>query len=292
MKWIILCLCILIVALLAKIIVLKKSVRKIRTDFVVSKKGDSNRIITIDCRDRDILQLVTDMNETLDEIRKYYLLYHEGDAEMKTAITNISHDLRTPLTAISGYLELLKPMEKSKEVEQYISIIEERTTHMKKLTEEMFEYSVIASAQTEETILEEVDVNRAIEDCVMEYYGAIMERNIDLKVDITEKRIIRRLNKVQIERVFSNLISNALKYSDGDLSISMNEEGIIVFANKAKSLSKVSVEHLFGRFYTVENARNSTGLGLSIAKTFVERMNGTIRAEYEQETLSIILTFS
>lgn len=291
MKWIILCLCILIVALLAKIIVLKKSVRKIRTDFVVSKKGDSNRIITIDCRDRDILQLVTDMNETLDEIRKYYLLYHEGDAEMKTAITNISHDLRTPLTAISGYLELLKPMEKSKEVEQYISIIEERTTHMKKLTEEMFEYSVIASAQTEETILEEVDVNRAIEDCVMEYYGAIMERNIDLKVDITEKRIIRRLNKVQIERVFSNLISNALKYSDGDLSISMNEEGIIVFANKAKSLSKVSVEHLFGRFYTVENARNSTGLGLSIAKTFVERMNGTIRAEYEQETLSIILTF-
>lgn len=292
MKWIILCLCILIVALLAKIIVLKKSVRKIRADFVVAKKGDSNRIITVDCRDRDILQLASGMNETLDEIRKYYLLYHEGDAEMKTAITNISHDLRTPLTAISGYLELLKPMEKSKEVEQYISIIEERTAHMKKLTEEMFEYAVIASAQTEETTLEEVDLNRAIEDCVMEYYGAITERNIDLKVDITEKRIIRNLNKVQIERVFSNLISNALKYSDGDLSIYMNEEGIIVFANKAKSLSKVSVEHLFGRFYTVENARNSTGLGLSIAKTFVERMNGTIRAEYEQETLSIILTFS
>lgn len=71
---------------------------------------------------------------------------------MKTAIMNISHDLRTPLTAMSGYLELLKPMEKSKEVEQYISIIEERTAHMKKLTEEMFEYAVIASAQTEETV--------------------------------------------------------------------------------------------------------------------------------------------
>lgn len=292
MKWILAGLVGVIVLLILKILVLKKSVREIRADFVMQKKGDSNSLIMVSSRDRDIRALASDMNETLEEIRKYYLLYHQGDAQMKTAITNISHDLRTPLTAISGYLELLKPMEKSQEVEKYISIIEERTVHMKKLTEEMFEYSLISSTENNEINLEDVDLNRALEDCVMEYYGALTEKHIDLKVNITENRVIRKLNKVHIERVFSNLISNALKYSDGDLEISMSDDGVIIFSNTAKELSAVSVEHLFGRLYTVENARNSTGLGLSIARAFVERMNGTIRAEYENDKLSIILTFS
>lgn len=281
----------IILALIIKIVAMKKSVRKIRTDFVAHINGESNTLLSVFSRDKDICSLATEMNETLKEQRRMYLLYHEGDREMKAAITNISHDIRTPLTAISGYLELLKDEEKSESVGKYLSIIEERTNHMKKLTEEMFEYSIASSKEDEEFVFEPVDLNRMLEDCVMNYYGALTEKGIDLSVDITEERVIKNLNKGQTERVFSNLISNALKYSDGDLSISMDASGKIVFSNTARKLSSVMVERLFGRFYTVESAHNSTGLGLSIAKTIVERMNGTITAEYHEDKLFIIVKF-
>lgn len=291
MIWLIAALLVVILLLIIKIAVMKKSVREIRTDFAVLIKGDSNFQITLSSRDKDLCMLATDLNESLKEQRKLYLLYHQGDQEMKTAVTNISHDLRTPLTAISGYLELLKDEEKSEQVEKYLSIIEERTGHMKKLTEEMFEYSIITSEGEEELPLEDVDLNRMLEDCVMNYYAALSEKKIDLTVYITEKKIIRKLNKVQTERVFSNLISNALKYSDGDLSITMDDQGEIVFSNHARKITPVIVERLFGRFYTVENARNSTGLGLSIAKTFVERMHGEIGADYRDNKLYIRIKF-
>lgn len=291
MIWLIAALSVVILLLIIKIAVMKKSVREIRTDFAVLIKGDSNSQITLSSRDKDLCMLATDLNESLKEQRKLYLLYHQGDQEMKMAVTNISHDLRTPLTAISGYLELLKDEEKSEQVEKYLSIIEERTGHMKKLTEEMFEYSIITSEGEEELPLEDVDLNRMLEDCVMNYYAVLSEKKIDLTVDITEKKIIRKLNKVQTERVFSNLISNALKYSDGDLSITMDDQGEIVFSNHARKITPVIVERLFGRFYTVENARNSTGLGLSIAKTFVERMHGEIGADYRDSKLYIRIKF-
>ena len=281
----------IILALIIKIVAMKKSVRKIRTDFVAHINGESNTLLSVFSRDKDICNLATEMNETLKEQRKMYLLYHEGNQEMKTAITNMSHDIRTPLTAISGYLELLKDEEKSESVDRYLSIIEERTAHMKKLTEEMFEYSIITSKEDEELVLEDVDLNRMLEDCVMNYYAALSEKKIALSVNITENKVVRKLDKMQVERVFSNLISNALKYSDGDLEISMDDEGKIVFANTAAKLSSVMVERLFGRFYTVEAARNSTGLGLSIAKNLVEKMNGKIEAEYHNPKLYIIVNF-
>ena len=291
MIWLIAGLLMVIVLLIIKILIMKKSVREICADFSAHVNGDSNSLVTTFSRDRDICRLATKMNDALKEQRKMYLLYYQGDSEMKTAITNISHDLRTPLTAISGYLELLKDEDKSENVEKYLTIIEERTGHMKKLTEEMFEYSVITSQDNEEISLEDVDLNRMLEDCVMNYYAALSEKKIELNVDITENKVIRRLNKGQTERVFSNLISNALKYSDGDLSISLHESGEIIFSNSAHNLSPIIAERLFGRFYTVENARNSTGLGLSIAKTFVERMNGKINAEYREGKLFIIINF-
>lgn len=291
MRWLIGGLLLIILILIMKIATLKKSVREIRADFVAHKKGDSNSLITVSGRDKDICSLATDMNEVLKEQRKMYLLYERGDRELKSSVANISHDLRTPLTAISGYLELLKDEEKSETVEKYLSIIEERTNHMKKLTAEMFEYSVIVAKDENELVLEDVHLNRMLEDCIMNYYAALLEKKIEVSVDITEEKIVRKLDKAHVERILSNLISNALKYSDGDLIISMTADGEITFANTAKNLTPVLAERLFGRFYTVESARNSTGLGLSIAKTFVERMHGEIRAEYHEDKLYIILKF-
>ena len=162
---------------------------------------------------------------------------------------------------------------------------------MKKLTEELFEYSVIISSEAP-VEKEEVWMNRLLEDCIMEHYAVLVEKGIALEVDITEEKIVHQVNGAQMERVFSNLISNALKYSDGDLKIAMTDEGVITFSNSAKALDKLHIEKLFDRFYTVESARNSTGLGLSIARKFVEENDGVITAEYDDHRLMITIEFS
>lgn len=291
MKYLLAIAIIVIILLLIKIIAMKKSVRNLRADFVARGKLDTNSLIGIDSRDKDLRELTDDINKTLTELREAFHKYNLGDNELKTAITNVAHDIRTPLTAIMGYLELMKKQEMTPETEKYLAIIEERCQHMKKLTEELFEYSVVSTSETKEE-LTEVSLNRVLEDTLMNYYAALVEKGIEPEIGICDERVVRKLYPSYVERIFSNLISNALKYSDGDLRVSLSAEGTVVFANKASSLSNVAVEKLFDRFFTVETAMNeSTGLGLSIVKTFAQRMNCQIGAKYEDGSLIIEIDF-
>ncbi len=184
----------------------------------------------------------------------------------------------------------MKSEKKTEKLAGYLDIIEDRAALMKQLTEELFRYSVILS-ETESAKTEDVVINNVLEDSIMGYYAALCDRGIEPVIDITEKQIIRRVNRTDLSRVFANIIGNVLKYSDGDLSITLDDNGIITFSNTASSLDKVDVGRLFERFYTVESARNSTGLGLSIARNLVERMGGTITAEYSGNKLCIRIAF-
>ena len=183
---------------------------------------------------------------------------------------------------------MIKKTEDRELINSYLEIIGERTETMKQLTEELFRYSIIVSDETEAEV-QEVNINRVLEDSIIGYCGALDEKGIVPEVNITEQTVVRMLNKACLERVFSNLLNNALKYSDGDLVITLSDTGEILFSNEAKDLSAVEVEQLFDRFYTVEAARNSTGIGLSIARTLVERMGGTISAKYKECRLEIII---
>lgn len=136
-----------------------------------------------------------------------------------------------------------------------------------------------------------VHVNGVLEESIASFYGALTGRGITPIISLTEKRIEKKLNKEALSRVFSNILNNALKYSDGDLEIVLKEDGVIIFSNSASSLNKVQVGKLFDRFFTVEAARNSNGLGLSIAKTLVEHMGGVITAQLSKDKLSIIIEF-
>ena len=279
-----------VLVLLVKIILMKKAACEIREKLSEKLNSDTNTLIDISSADKDMRALAADLNKHLSVLRREHLRYTQGDMELKTAITNISHDLRTPLTAICGYLDIIKKEEKSEKLSDYLDIIEDRATLMKQLTEELFRYSVIIS-ENEEHITEEVTVNSVLEDSIMGYYAALCERGIEPSVRITEKPIVRRLNRADLARVFANLIGNALKYSDGDLRISLDDDGVITFSNTAPALDGIDVGRLFERFYTVESARNSTGLGLSIARSLVERMGGTIAAEYSMNVLCIKIDF-
>lgn len=289
--WVIIGILLLIILLLiVKIRLLQKGADEIADAFADRLTTDTNTLIDLSTRDRHMRHLAAFINQQLCLLRKQRLRYLNGDRELKEAVTNISHDLRTPLTAICGYMDLLEQEDKNETVTRYLALISNRTEAMKQLTEELFRYSVILSTGNDMD-LENVHINAVLEESIAGFYGALTRQGITPAIHITEKRIERQLNKAALARIFSNILNNALKYSDGDLAITLEDDGEVIFSNTASGLNEVQVGKLFDRFYSVENARNATGLGLSIAKFLTEQMNGSIRAEYDRPRFSIHVIF-
>lgn len=265
------CLMIIIFILLLKLYLLQKSAREIETAFNEKLITDSNTLIDISSKDKYMRHLANSINTQLRTLRKERHYFQQGNLELKNAVTNISHDLRTPLTAICGYLDLLEQTENSETAEQYIAVIKERTGLLTQLTEELFRYSVILSTK-EQLVCEPVVINPILEESITAFYTVLKQRGIVPQIQLTETKIIKDLDRSALTRIFSNLLSNVIKYSDGDLKITLSENGEIIFSNMASGLDEIQVGKLFERFYTVETACKSTGLGLSISKMLVEEM--------------------
>lgn len=307
-----------ILALLLKIHFLRKSCREISDglDKILSKNFDTNALLTISSRDRSMCQFTALLNKQLTELRKEHLRYKNGDRQIKEAITNISHDLRTPLTAVIGYLDLLSrelsaPGQTA--VARYLSILQNRTAAMKQLTEELFHYSLILSK--EEYAPVSLSLNKVLEESLISSYVQLSRRNITPVISMPEFPVVRTLDQAFLIRIFDNILSNAVKYSGGDLEVTLSEDGRITFSNLAPGLTPVMAARLFDRYFTVEaiagqsprpadtqKSRHilqtdtatpavSSGLGLSIARLLTERMGGTIDAACKNGRLYITVQF-
>lgn len=279
----------IIIVLIVKNHMLRKSAKEIKDAFAEKFITDTNTLIDISCGDRYMRGLANSINQQLRKLQEERHRFQQGDLELKNAITNISHDLRTPLTATCAYLDLLKQEETSEKARHYLEQIQNRTEVLKNLTEELFRYSVVTSSQ--ELKLENVNVVNALEDSLLAFYGVMQEKGIQPQIDLPESPIWRELDISALNRIFSNIISNALKYTDGDFSVCIKKDSSIVFSNSAENLNPLIVGRFFDRFYTVEASRNSIGLGLSIAKLLTERMGGLIKADYIDGKLSITVQF-
>ncbi len=278
-----------IVVLLIKLYSVHKATKEITQAFAERLATDTNTLIDV-TGDAYAKRLAGAINVQLRKLREQRHRYVQGDTELKSAVTNISHDLRTPLTAIQGYLDLLHQVELPEDGARYVEMIKNRAEHLTVLTEELFRYSVLLS-EGKELAKEPVVLNAVLEESVAGFYAVLTERGIEPQIRMPQEKVVRLLDASALTRVFSNLLNNALKYSDGDLDIELTEDGDIIFSNSAEELDEVQVGKLFDRFYTVEAARRSTGLGLAIAKTLVEQMEGNIRARYEEGKLRIVLRF-
>lgn len=338
------------------IFILRRSVEKIAESFSEKIHTDTNTRIFVSIGDKKVRKLASKINAELVELRKDRLKLKQGDLELKIAVTNVAHDLRTPLTAINGYLELMEELEeklklngnsglereegefKNFETEEngkekidgagrngecsgaieersleksnykidevlrserdridvkrqkYLATIRERTNNLIYLTNELFKYSVV-SATDEELNPEELSLNSELEVAIAGAYSILTENGITPEISITEALVIKKLDKNALQRIFANILTNAAKYSEGDLSITLTDDGTVTFKNKAEKLSSVEAAKLFDRFYTVENAKGSTGLGLSIARLLTEKMGGSISASWAEGDLYINLRF-
>lgn len=284
-------LAVLVLLLLLKIHLLHRAAKEIQEAFLDRLVTDTNTLVDTSSYDPYMRSLAAGINKGLRRLRLERHRFRQGDLELKDAVTNISHDLRTPLTAVCGYVELLKEESLSERARRYLAVIEERTGVLEQLMEELFCYSVTVSAGGMGE-MEELSLNRVLEDSLSAYYTVLKGCRMTPEVSMPGQDILRRLNRTALLRIFANILSNAVKYSDGDLKITLLDTGEILFQNHASSLTEVEASRLFDRYYTVEAARRSTGLGLSIARTLTGQMGGTIDLSLEAGVLTIRVKFT
>lgn len=278
-----------VIALGGKVFLLRRGVRELREGLRERLSEETNTLLTLPTRDRELRLLAEALNRQLRALRRERLRYQRGDRELREAVAGLSHDLRTPLTALGGYLELLEGESLSPDARRYAAQIRERSRAMKRLTEELLVYS--AAASVPERKREPVELGRTLEEALLAFCGAFESRGIVPALQLTDRRVERQLDSAALSRVFGNILSNALRHGAGNFAVTLEETGTMTFSNDAPDLDPVSVAKLFDRFYTVDSARPSTGLGLSIARLLTEQMGGTIAASCADGRLTVELSF-
>lgn len=272
---------ILIIILLTIIVNNKKEIRFITKQIGINKQDYIN--IRTKSVDNDIENLVAKINLLYDENQRINAEKKKVEEEIKTSVANMSHDLRTPLTSIMGYIQLFKTDNISKEEKkEYIDIIEKRTKTLQVLISSFYDLSRIENNEYKFN-LEKVSLSKILCENLAGFYNDFINNAIEPIIDIDENVADIISDKKAIVRIFSNLINNAIKHGKTYVRISLKEDkGYIVteFINGTSGLKEEDVSKLFDRFYTIDKSRNdrNTGLGLAITKSLVEQLGNEIEA--------------
>lgn len=290
MKLVIIFLSIVILGLLIYMIRMKQELSAIAKQ-MEKNKGEYVNLHTKSLSN-EIEKLTQNINFLYDENQGINAAKKSMEEEIRHSIANISHDLRTPLTSIIGYIQLLKDEDISTgERKEYLEIVERRTKKLEGLISSFYELSRLDGNEYIFN-LKSISLEKLLCDNIALYYNDFIIKNIEPKIEIEEKlpNIISDSNAVS--RIFSNLIGNALKHGEGFIKIVLKKEEnnlVTEFINSAPALSEENTEKIFDRFFTADKSRNdkNTGLGLAITKGLVEKMGNEIIAKINEGNLAI-----
>lgn len=286
---------VLILILIGILISYKRQVKDICRQLRFLQECDSNMLITTEMKKGHIGELAELLNTLLKERKKERADYQKKERMIADIYTNLSHDIRTPLTSLDGYFQLLEETQEENDRKRYIQIIQERIESLKEMLEELFTYTKLQNG-TYELKLEPQNVGQILKETVFSYYDDWAEQGISPQFEITEEPVWIRGNKQALRRTIQNIIRNGLDHGNKEIRIqlSRNEKQMeLVFQNKIEPGEQIDISRVFERFYKADKARSksSTGLGLSIAKGFVQKMHGEIAAEIKEDWFCIKISF-
>ena len=286
----------LIAFLLIKLIVVKSNLKKMREELQRTKEDSYNRNLRVTLLDRDLERLAAEINENIDYQKKLKLQTEQSKKQLEQSISDIAHDLRTPLTVIKGNLQLLETEDLSPKGKNYLDISSKKAEVLKSMVDEFFELSVLES-DSKPVELTKIDIIPFLSEFIIENETLIREGNLTPQIDFPEKSVFIQANASLLNRVFNNLTGNIEKYSKGDLilSVSDSEDGCVIrMGNSVENRDEIDLEHIFDRTYRADKARRdgSAGLGLYIAKLLMEKQKGSISACFEEDKLLFDLKFN
>lgn len=286
---------IIIFILIIYLFLLKKEIKRISYNLDEILSIDSNKILHGEFSNKELNELLLKINKMITYVRYKELDLERKNKSLKKEITNITHDLRTPLTSSLGYIDLILKSNLSKEEqERELKIVENRLLRLEELINSFFEFSIITT-DNKKIDMEQTNLVAVVEECISHYYDdfARKKRKVVFVNDIKKYNILS--NAEILKRIIDNLISNSLKHSNSDLIIKLSEKnGIrLSFENDIVD-TNIDIEHIFDEFYTsdISRTKGNTGLGLSIAKEFTEMLGGNISANKLKNKLIIKISFN
>lgn len=296
MKTIIVVLVILIAFILCYVFLEKAEIKRLKKELDFIMSNDTNRILHTEFNSKELKEFVSAVNMYLSEIQKRKTEIEHKNNNLMVMMRNISHDLRTPLTSAAGYTDLILNSDLTEDEKiSEMKIVKARLKRMTELVDSFFEFSKILTTN-KEIELETVNLIGILEECIGNFYEDYKKENREVDFITSNNKISISTNRTMLSRIFENLISNALKYGSGNLTIeviSENADAIrISFTNRIID-KDLDTGRIFDDFYTTDISRTkgSTGLGLAIAKEFTEQLNGNIEAHIEDDKLVIDTTF-
>ena len=294
----------IIIGILAGIIILQsiiiwkyqRQVKDICRQLAFLMKHDSNMLIHREFDLGGIGMLSDRLNDLLELRRKEKRYYQEKETLIADTYTNLSHDIRTPLTSLDGYFQLMEACENVEEQRRYLNIIHERIHSLNEMLEELFMFTKLKN-ESYRLELTSCCINRILKETVFSYYDDWVRREIQPDIQITEEQLYIDGNKQGLSRIIQNVIKNGLDHGEKKIRIVLKREqnqAVLRISNQVTASEQIDIEHVFDRFYKADAARSktSTGLGLSIAREFVRRMNGEIGAKIEENEFIVEMSFN
>lgn len=293
MLYILMIIMIVAVYLFIRLVTYKQELKKINAQLEKYNELQTEKKVDVSLADKDIETLGMEINRLIDHYVKADRDRIRSENELKQAVANISHDLRTPLTSIKGYIQMAESRNLTDtERREYLKIAAGRAERLEQLVNDFFELSKIESGAYELNT-ETFNLKSHFGEVMLGFFNSFEERGIDPEIIMPDSSVFIHADRSAVTRVLENLLSNAIRYSDGEIVTGLEEtaESVRIFVKNSSAAldGNTDLDLFFDRFYVADKSRTdkSTGLGLSIAKSLMEEMDGGIRTEYEEGMFTV-----
>ncbi|MDT2596047.1 HAMP domain-containing sensor histidine kinase [Enterococcus dongliensis] len=284
-----------LILLLVYVILLKRELRRLKTTITtLSERQAYGGRLSLEFREKNLLEVVDALNVWIDEVEKKGQVYRESEENIKLTIAGLSHDLRTPLTTIKGYVQLLPITEDPVKRAQYITIIEQAIARLLSMTDQFYDLTRIETKQ-KEMELRPILFSTEVEEVLFSFYEQFRERGIEIEFLANSADRTVLADRIMLTRVIQNVAQNLLRYAEGHVTVTFLEASDAVtlqVINHVKPGTQVHIEKIFQRFYTENTSRSNTeasGLGLYLSKKLVEGMGGMMTAQLSDDKFTLLI---